>query len=69
MSKASPFPAQSLKRLDTYDKYSAASGEEDEETPVLLSHIPFKPGTSSMRKMARSLVFKENNILQLHLHK
>lgn len=67
-SEAAPFPAQSLKELDTYDKYSAASGDE-EETPLLLAHVPFKPETSSIRKMARFSVFKEKQTLPLHLHK
>lgn len=60
--------AQSLKELDPYDKYSAASGDE-EETPVLLSHVPFKPETSSIRKMAGCSAFKEKQTQQLHLHK
>lgn len=57
-ARQAPFPAQSLEELDTYDKYSAASGDE-EETPLLLAHVPFKPETSSIRKMARFSVFKE----------
>lgn len=66
----SPIPSpKSLKDLDAYDKYSAASGD-DEETPVLLSHNPFKPETSSIRKppknMAPFSVFKEKQTLQLH---
>ena len=53
---------------DTHDKYSAASGD-DEETPLLLSHVPFKPETSSTRKLARISVSKEKQKLQLHLHR
>lgn len=67
-SDASPFPAQSLKELDTYNKYSAASGDE-EETLVLLSHVPFKPETNSIREMARFSVFKEQQTLPVHLLK